>query len=721
MLLLLLPLIALALQAPATFSVSGRVTDITGAAVADATVVVEANAGMVATTRTVTDGTFQIQTTTPALRLRVSKEGFGDRTLELGSDTSGVQIQLAPATLSETTRVYPTPGRIAGPISSTNVETEEIARSSSLMVDDQLRTIPGFSLFRRSSSRVANPTTQGVTMRGLAASGASRSVVMANDLPLNDPFGGWVYWNRIPLAGIESISVTRGGFGDLYGSDAMGGAILVIPDNGSVGRLWIDGGSHGTGRASGYGGLRYPTLAANASFEGSTSDGFIVVAPEARGPIDTRASQRYFTAHTGATYAAGQRHMLFGQGSYFSEDRGNGTPFQTNATIIRQFGTSIRGGLQGHFWSARFSGASQDYDQSFSAVAADRGSERPTIIQHVDSGSLDTLADWWWSGVFGAVRGAGSFRQVDADLFEAAALGNGPTSLTDVTQRTSAVWAQGTLPSPKRFTAGGGVRLENWHSELRDSGGGRSVTRVLSRASIAWQFAPSASVRVAAQRSHRTPTINELYRGFRVGNVVTQANAALEPETLTGGEASLVIRAARSTLRTIGFWTRLDDAIVNVTLESGPASILRQRQNAGRIRAAGVEFEVDAPLAPTLTLQASAAYVDSVFTQGAGLDGLRVPQVPRWQTSLGGHGAWRQLGYSIDWRFMSSQFDDDRNQFELDPSTMVNGRVGWRVRRRLELFAAIENLLDADQDVGRTPVRTIGLPRTSRAGLRWEW
>jgi outer membrane receptor protein involved in Fe transport len=157
-----------------------------------------------------------------------------------------------------------------------------------------------------------------------------------------------------------------------------------------------------------------------------------------------------------------------------------------------------------------------------------------------------------------------------------------------------------------------------------------------------------------------------------------------------------------------------------VTLESGPALILRQRQNAGRIRATGVEVEIDAPLAPTLSVQASAAFVDSVFTEGAALDGLRVPQVPRWQTSAGAHGAWRQLAYSVDWRFIGSQYDDDRNEFELGPSTMVNARVGWRVRRR-EVFAAIENVLDEEQDVGRTPVRTIGLPRTSRVGVRWEW
>ena len=73
----------------------------------------------------------------------------------------------------------------------------------------------------------------------------------------------------------------------------------------------------------------------------------------------------------------------------------------------------------------------------------------------------------------------------------------------------------------------------------------------------------------------------------------------------------------------------------------------------------------------------------------------------------------------MDWRFIGSQFDDDRNEFELDPSTMLNARVGWRVRRKLEVFAAIENVFDEEQDVGRTPIRTIGLPRTSRVGMRF--
>ena len=61
-----------------------------------------------------------------------------------------------------------------------------------------LRQVPGFSLFRRTTSRAANPTTQGVSLRGLGASGASRALVLSDGFPLNDPFGGWVYWDRAP-------------------------------------------------------------------------------------------------------------------------------------------------------------------------------------------------------------------------------------------------------------------------------------------------------------------------------------------------------------------------------------------------------------------------------------------------------------------------------------------------------------------------------------------
>jgi outer membrane receptor protein involved in Fe transport len=276
------------------------------------------------------------------------------------------------------------------------------------------------------------------------------------------------------------------------------------------------------------------------------------------------------------------------------------------------------------------------------------------------------------------------------------------------------------LQPADRVSVGGGVRAEVWTSELRSTGGQNTLWRVLPRASVAAQITDTVSLRGAVHRAYRTPTINELYRPFRVGNVLTQANPSLSPEDSFGVEGALLFRRSRTSARVIGFWTRLDDAVVNVTLSSIPSLIVRERQNAGRIRSAGAELEAALRMSAHMTLTSAVAYIDSVFVEGAGLDGLRVPQVPRWQASTGIQGTWSRLTFSCDWRFIGEQFDDDRNQFLLDGSSMINARAGWRLRQSLEAFGAIENAFDEEQDVGRTPLRTIGLPRTARIGIRWS-
>ncbi len=221
------------------------------------------------------------------------------------------------------------------------------------------------------------------------------------------------------------------------------------------------------------------------------------------------------------------------------------------------------------------------------------------------------------------------------------------------------------------------------------------------------------------QSGSRGPTINELYRPFRVGNTFTRANPLLEPEDVRGFEAGVSRPLGRSTVRVLGFWSRVDDAIVNVTLSSSGGVITRERQNAARIRARGVELEPEARVGAALVFYGRLeAYTDSVFTAGP-LDGLRVPQVPRWHHAVGGRGVIGAARWSAEWRFIDEQFDDDRNQFPLDESSMLDARLGWMLTRKIEVFGAIENLLDEEQDVGRTPIRTIGLPRTSRVGLRF--
>jgi outer membrane receptor protein involved in Fe transport len=224
-------------------------------------------------------------------------------------------------------------------------------------------------------------------------------------------------------------------------------------------------------------------------------------------------------------------------------------------------------------------------------------------------------------------------------------------------------------------------------------------------------------INVAVQSGSRGPTINELYRPFRVGNTFTRANPLLKPEDVRGFEAGVSHSLGRSTVRVLGFWSRVDDAIVNVTLSSSGGVITRERQNAARIRARGGELELESRVSKMLTLTASSAYTDSSFVEGP-LEGLLVPQVPRWHLAIGGRGVIGAARWSAEWRFIDEQFDDDRNLFPLDESAMFDARVGWMLTRKVEVFGAIENVLDEEQDVGRTPIRTIGLPRSSRVGVR---
>jgi outer membrane cobalamin receptor len=117
------------------------------------------------------------------------------------------------------------------PANVTVLTRDDIGRSAAQTVDDLLRQISGFSLFRRSSSLVANPTAQGVSLRGIGPSGGSRTLVLLDGVPFNDPSGGWVYWSEVPLESIERIEVVRGDRSAPYGNYALGGVINIVTRN----------------------------------------------------------------------------------------------------------------------------------------------------------------------------------------------------------------------------------------------------------------------------------------------------------------------------------------------------------------------------------------------------------------------------------------------------------------------------------------------------------
>ena len=707
----------LAMSAAQPVTLSGMVADTTGAPIHGAHIQVMHSA---VETATASDGTFTLSVPAFPIILVVSAPGFSDAvvTIRSANGAGPARVVLQPRGIAESVTVTAPSHerRLTVPGSATVLDAEALASMPAFTLDDQLRSVPGFSLFRRSSSRVTNPTAQGVTLRGLSGSGASRTIVVADGIPLNDPFGGWVYWDKIPAAAIERVEVARGGASDLYGSDAMGGAIR-IETAGAGARAIAEGGQRGTARVSVFGGGKIARWDGSGAFERSVTDGFVTVAPESRGSVDVPATSRS-TAGYGHGGASTGPVRVDVRGGYFAERRGNGTPFQTNATTARHGSASGRGNLAGGTWDARFFHLSQNYDQTFSTVLAGRASERPTSAQRVDSAASGGTFDWMHPLRAGAVFVSGTARDVRARLLDQPLPGPPATPLR-ARQRSGALVIQGSWMVSERTTLSAGLRGEAWTSRLLETSGSKTAGFLAPRAAATFRASEHWSLRAAVQSGYRTPTINELYRDFRVGNVLTRANATLEPERSVGIEGSALFSARRLTARGTAFWTRLDDAVVNVTVDADANPILRQRQNAGRIRSAGVELECDLRLTRVVSVTGATAVIDSIFSDGVDLEGLRVPQVPRLHTSVGVRTIWSAVTAAAEWRYISRQFDDDRNQFPLEPSAMVDGRIAWRLRPSVELFAALENALDAEQDVGRTPLRTIGLPRTFRSGVRF--
>ena len=235
-------------------------------------------------------------------------------------ETPGEPLSLPPMVVSA--------GRVEQRLSDVPTHTtvltrEDIEASSAQTVDDLLREVPGFSLFRRSSSLVANPTTQGVSLRGIGPSGVSRTLVLLDGVPLNDPFGGWVYWSKVPLESIERIEVVRGGGSALYGNYALGGVINIITrkpqSTGLQGTL--EGGTHDTVHANLQADAVTGPLALALQGDVFSTGGFPIVKADQRGPVDIDADSQHQAFIGRLEYTLTPQLSLFLAGSYFHEER----------------------------------------------------------------------------------------------------------------------------------------------------------------------------------------------------------------------------------------------------------------------------------------------------------------------------------------------------------------------------------------------------------------
>ncbi len=713
--------------------------------------------------------------------VRVDAPGFASKTetVDLRSAPQAtIDIRLEPGRVSEQVVVTPARAeqRLADvPASVAVLSREEIRQSPAVVADDVLRQIPTFSLFRRTSSLSSHPTSQGVSLRGIGPSGASRTLVLIDGVPFNDPFGGWVYWTRVPLMSVDRIEVVDGSSSSLYGNYAMGGVISIATSPPTRRTLEMK---------PQYGNRTSPKLdlfasdrgnKVGGSVEGSffSTDGYPVVAPSERGPIDTDASVGFKNVSARIEYAPTDRVRMFFRGGAFTEERINGKIGEVNDTrwTTASSGVLVRRPDESTL-QARVFLDDQKFHSTFLAVTnptTTRNLVRLATDQNVPAKSVGGMGQWSKALNASHAFSAGfDFRLVEGESREDGFSAATPAALISPftqkavltvqrvsggTQRSLGAFAQDIFtPAPKllvtlsarldHFSNYDAQSLETTVSTGRPTVNNRpslpdkNDTVVSSRVAAIYHVSDQVSVWGGFGLGFREPTLNELYRQFSVGAVTTRANDQLGPERLAGGEMGIRVMAARAlSVSVTGYDNRMKDAVSNVTIGAN----LQQRQNLGRTRVWGIQSDVE--YRPGSFWKFSAGYLYNQakvkeFDANPALVGNFLAQVPVHRGSAQAtFSNPKYVSVSAAVQLLGRQFDDDLNVRAVPAAALaeagyatstIPGLPGYvvvdlmasrAIGNNLEVFFGAQNLLDQAYFVQTSP-STTGTPRLIHGGIR---
>lgn len=588
------------------------------------------------------------------------------------------------------------------------VTVGEEAISTAPRIDEALVAVPGVQLFRRTSSNASNPTTQGMSVRSIAGSGASRALVTLDGVPQNDPFGGWVIWSGLPPISIEQVRIVRGAGAGPYGAGALTGTIQLaertrVPQDGEY-EAW--GGERGL--------LGYAVARAVGDLFITTSreksDGWVPV--QEPGPFD---QPLFFNSQSAAIRWApqlGGRDLAI-RLSGFQESRGAGQVGGNSRALGAQLSATLADVEQGwrlQGWVKRSDLENRSASRATGAVTNEQYAT-PSWGAGLNAALRRDLAEGGWELGADARWSEGETRE----RFGGDLAGN---RISGGAQSVAGVYAEG-YRNAGPWLLTGGARLDRWSTfdghrdqffiapaseRMEDRDGWVPTARVGARRELGESY-----LRGAAYAGFRAPTLNELYRSFFANGVTTRANAALEPERLYGVEAGAGGEGAFRWSAT-AFYNRLTDAITNVTIV--PAT--RERQNAGTVEAWGLEADAAYDLTEALSLSAAAGY-----THARTDDDLRPAQTP--ELTLSAAASWRPvepLTMRLTLRHEGARFEDDLNETKLGAFTEVGLRADWAVSRAVTLYGQVENLTDEAVQTGVSAgAELYDQPRTVRVGL----
>ncbi len=645
--------------------------------------------------------------------------------------------------------IVTTPTRSGMPVQKESADTvvltqDNLQASGQPILDDVLRPVPGFNTFLRSSSMVTapaeDPEAQGVTLRGIGPGGASRALVLSDGVPVNDAFGGWVYWDELPVDSIERVELVNGAV-PIWGSGAEGGVINLIRQH-AIGSGFQVSSFYGTSNTVGSAlTAGYKKGPFQMEYDGSVFNtrGWNIIDEAYRGPLDHDSSSFHALNGGRLQFQPTSALSLFVGGHYYEENRDLGTPFRRSSANRYLFdgGGSLLTQV-GRFNLVLYSHVS-DMDQSYSLVNQTRTAETPLQTQHVPSTDVGGSLTWTKSIIAHNQLVAGSdFRWIDGQSDDSYYNSTGTAvddrQVSKGRQNFFGAFVENIYRPTEKFEADLSVRgdvFQNLAGEIQNNPmvGARSVTDYSDRTRTAtspklgiryevWRW---LTLRGALYQAFRAPTLAELYRQSSVEDLVLLPNPKLKPEFLEGGEAGIdLVAAGPFSLALTGYWDIMHNPISNVVTATDPKThedTQRTRVNFGRTLMRGYEVKSSynfnwipwhgwATYHPDLRLEVDYLRSEAALTYNPPdptLEGRRLTLVP-WNTGTG------QLSYQDDLvghfnvqvAFQGMQYEDSDNHDRQPSYWLVN--LSWshqlpslRSIPRMDqasIFVRVQNALD---------------------------
>jgi TonB-dependent vitamin B12 receptor len=547
------------------------------------------------------------------------------------------------------------------PVPTTVISKEEMEDSQSENVSDLLRRVPGLTVLRSGDEgKVASVFTRGTE--------SDQTLVMFDGVRLNSPYVGGYDLSLLTTSGIERVEVARGPYSALWGADAIGGVINVIPRIGVDGfsaTLFGEGGEHGWQRYQGDLTLGSETFGLFLSGLHREGDGEL---DNSDFTTDQQLVDVGWSSRDGSRLAVVGQNLETETGIPFAVP-GQPTPERRQFSDERLIAVPLRWAV-GTTWTLeltasevtrefRFSDPDDPFGITDSQTDADTRQARFSSHHALSAHTVTWGGEWR-----------------EDEVTDVSNLG---TNLDGQTTEVTSAFVQDVWHAGEKVQLIVGTRWDDtdeWGSETSP------------RAHFGWRISDTTEMRVGYGKAFRQPSLGELYFPMF-------GNPELEPETSSSYEVGFVQAARRSSSRwQLNVFKNELENLIQFDFASSTS------RNIARAEVLGAELAYDSALTADFSQLIQVTWLDTEDDAGDPL--LRRPEWSGAYTLTGSF--WPKVRGDLTVLYLGSRWDVDPITFErveLGGSATVDLALGWQVADWLELTGRAVNLLDREYQAVR--------------------